>query len=174
MSIGDRIKRVRNFRKMTMKELGMAVGFDESSADVRIAQYESNDRRPKEELLRKIAQALDVNYMALAEPSTFLYSASDIIEILFELDNKTTLKLFEVIDKDEYPEERVAISTSYNILNMFLQEWRVRKQELANGEITEEEYQEWKLNWPDTMDDLGKTIPSKKWRNADKEKPSET
>ena len=37
MAVGDRIKRVRNFRGMTMKELGMAVGFDEKSADVRIA-----------------------------------------------------------------------------------------------------------------------------------------
>ena len=48
MAVGDRIKRIRNFRKMTMKELGMAVGFDENSADVRIAQYENNSRKPKE------------------------------------------------------------------------------------------------------------------------------
>ena len=47
MAVGDRIKRIRNFRKMTMKELGMAVGFDENSADVRIAQYENNSRKPK-------------------------------------------------------------------------------------------------------------------------------
>ena len=61
MAVGDRIKRVRNFRKMTMKELGMAVGFDENSADVRIAQYENNSRKPKDELLKKIAAALDVS-----------------------------------------------------------------------------------------------------------------
>lgn len=29
MSVGDRIKRARNFRGMTQKELGIAVGFDE-------------------------------------------------------------------------------------------------------------------------------------------------
>ena len=29
MAVGDRIKRVRNFRGMTQKELGIAVGFDE-------------------------------------------------------------------------------------------------------------------------------------------------
>ena len=46
---------------MTQRELGLAVGFDEKSADVRIAQYESNVRTPKEELLRKIAAVLDVN-----------------------------------------------------------------------------------------------------------------
>ena len=64
MAVGDRIKRVRNFRGMTMKELGMAVGFDEKSADVRIAQYENNSRKPKEELMRKIAAALDVSQAA--------------------------------------------------------------------------------------------------------------
>ena len=67
MAVGDRIKRLRNFRKMTMKELGTAVGFDENSADVRIAQYENNSRKPKEELLRKIASALDVSYESLAD-----------------------------------------------------------------------------------------------------------
>ena len=72
MAVGDRIKRIRNFRKMTMKELGMAVGFDENSADVRIAQYENNSRRPKEELLRKIASALDVSYESLADATLSL------------------------------------------------------------------------------------------------------
>ena len=47
MAVGDRIKRVRTFRGMTMKELVMAVGFDEKSADVRIAQYENNSRKHK-------------------------------------------------------------------------------------------------------------------------------
>ena len=54
MAVGDRIKRARNLRGMTQKELGIAIGFEEKSADIRIAQYESNTRTPKEELLRKI------------------------------------------------------------------------------------------------------------------------
>ena len=40
MAVGDRIKRARNFRGMTQKELGIAIGFEEKSADIRIAQYE--------------------------------------------------------------------------------------------------------------------------------------
>ena len=55
MAVGDRIKRVRQFRGLTQKELGKLVGFDEKTADIRIAQYESNTRKPKEELLIKIA-----------------------------------------------------------------------------------------------------------------------
>lgn len=86
MAVGDRIKRIRNFRKMTMKELGMAVGFDENSADVRIAQYENNSRKPKEELLRKIASALDVSYESLADAT--MDDASGILHALFELDDR--------------------------------------------------------------------------------------
>ena len=45
MAVGDRIKRARNLRGMTQKELGIAIGFEEKSADIRIAQYESNTPR---------------------------------------------------------------------------------------------------------------------------------
>ena len=86
MAVGDRIKRVRNFRGMTMKELGMAVGFDEKSADVRIAQYENNSRKPKEELMRKIAAALDVSVAYLEDPT--MNDAEGILHALFELDDQ--------------------------------------------------------------------------------------
>ena len=81
MAVGDRIKRVRQFRKMTMKELGMAVGFSESTADVRIAQYENNSREPKEELLKKIARALDVNWYSLRDPAD--YTDDDLLFAFF-------------------------------------------------------------------------------------------
>ena len=53
MAIGDRIKRIRNMRGLTQRELGTAIGFDESTADVRIAQYESGTRKSKEEILKR-------------------------------------------------------------------------------------------------------------------------
>jgi len=59
-------------RGLTQKELGVAIGFDESAADVRIAQYESGTRTPKEDVLRKFAEVLDVNYRALYEPILYL------------------------------------------------------------------------------------------------------
>ena len=45
------------------------------------------------------------------------------------------------------------------IVDSFMREWLVRQQEYRAGEITREEYFEWKLNWPDTCDDLGKVTP---------------
>ena len=61
MTVGDKIKKIRTFRGMTQKELGLAIGLEENGADNRIAQYETNYRIPKRELLDKIADALRVD-----------------------------------------------------------------------------------------------------------------
>ena len=76
MTVGEKIKKIRTFRGITQKELGLAVGFEEKGADNRIAQYETNYRVPKRELLDKIAQALRVDFQnfythrVLAAPRT--------------------------------------------------------------------------------------------------------
>ena len=38
MTVGDKIKKIRTFRGMTQKELGLAIGFEEKGADNRIAR----------------------------------------------------------------------------------------------------------------------------------------
>lgn len=58
INIGEAIREVRLLRGMTQKELGVAVGFAEKTADIRIAQYETGKRNPKKDLLVKIEQAL--------------------------------------------------------------------------------------------------------------------
>ena len=68
MATGERIRYFRNLRGLTQKYLGMAVGFDEKTADVRMAQYESGTRTPKEKLTADIAYALDVSPQALNLP----------------------------------------------------------------------------------------------------------
>ena len=155
MAVGDRIKRVRNIRGMTQRELGLAVGFDDNSADVRIAQYESGTRKPKEDMLRKISAVLDVNYRSLYEPT--LYAAEDIMYTLFELDEHYRISLSE-------QGKQISVNFNAKLLNDFMREWLLRKQELADGDITKEEYAEWKLNWPQTADDCGKFTPKKQWR----------
>ena len=48
MAIGERIRFFRKQCGLTMKYLGMSVGFPESNADVRIAQYENDSRTRKQ------------------------------------------------------------------------------------------------------------------------------
>ena len=41
--------------------------------------------------------------------------------------------------------------------------------ELKSGVITEDEYFEQKINWPQTCDDCGKHEPKMQWRSANTE-----
>ena len=58
MAIGERIKRIRTFRKMTQSQLGEAVGL----SDVRIRQYELGNRTPKSDIIQHRAVACDCGY----------------------------------------------------------------------------------------------------------------
>ena len=58
MTVGEKIKFIRNFRGITQKELGVGIGFDEKGADNRIAQYETNYRVLNKNTLLQIAKVL--------------------------------------------------------------------------------------------------------------------
>ncbi|MBP1564079.1 MAG: helix-turn-helix transcriptional regulator [Oscillospiraceae bacterium] len=66
--IGEKIKKIRIKNSLTQKQLGILVGFPESNADIRIAQYESGIRVPKAELTEKIAEVLNVTTAELVVP----------------------------------------------------------------------------------------------------------
>ena len=61
MTIGERIKKIRVFRKMTMDELGGALGFEGKNMSVRISQYETGARIPGEDMILRLADALRCN-----------------------------------------------------------------------------------------------------------------
>lgn len=66
MTTGKRIRFIRTFRCMTQKELWIALGFDVGSTDIRVSQYESDNRKTiKEPMLRQMVEILKVNYNAL-------------------------------------------------------------------------------------------------------------
>lgn len=76
------------------------------------------------------------------------------------------MRLFDVeddTDEDDL-EKRIAVCFRYKLVESFLKEWKLRKEQLTNGEISKAEYEEWKLNWPQTADDCGKFQPKKEWR----------
>ena len=54
------LKHSRQKNHLTQKELGIAVGFPDSCAGVRIAQYESDVRTPKEDLMKLFTSTLGV------------------------------------------------------------------------------------------------------------------
>ena len=68
MAIGARIRYIRKLRKLTQTQLGVKLGFPESSAEVRITQYETGTRTPKENGIKVIADILEVSPLALKVP----------------------------------------------------------------------------------------------------------
>ena len=142
MAIGERIIRIRIFRKMTQSQLGEAVGL----SDVRIRQYELGNRTPKSDMIQQMAVALGCNYRSIDEPA--LYAAEDVMFALFELDEHYDMPLYEVADKKKKGEKHICIGFNYSLLDEFLSEWMKKKEELSSGKITKEEYFEWKIQWP--------------------------
>ena len=117
---------------MTMKHLGKAAGLPENSADIRIAQYESGTRTPKADLLRKIADVLEVSPNALSVPDLdnvigvmhTLFILEDLYSFRFTLDDCTSDRLKKAIN-----------------------EWQGEYERYSKGEIGKEQYDNWRYNY---------------------------
>ena len=171
LSIGDRIKKARVFRGMTQKELGIAVGFNEKNADIRIAQYEGNTRRPKSGTLNKIAEVLDVGFFTLYEP--YPHNAENIMySLLDQGNNPTRVQLEEVLITDglQRSQKRIAVVYNYDHMDEYLREWKLRREQVLNHTITVEEYTEWVVNWPDTSDVFVDEPNYRDWKKTPSEK----
>lgn len=164
MAIGERIHFFRIMRGMTQKYLGMLVGFPERSADVRLAQYETGSRKPKAELTAALAQALDVAPQALDIPDIdsqiglmhTLFALEDIYGLaISETDGEVCLKISK--DKGKAAEELLQMLTA----------WQEQAAKLTTEEISREEYDQWRYNYPkfDTTQQWA-NVPSKELSDA--------
>ena len=66
--VGENIKRIRNERGFTQKELSKKIGTTQQN----LAQYENGKRNPKIETIYKIADALEVDISELLEYKTII------------------------------------------------------------------------------------------------------
>jgi transcriptional regulator with XRE-family HTH domain len=144
MTIGERIRRVRMQRGLTQKELGIALGFPERSADVRIAQYESGTRKPKEDLIRQIAEVLHVNPHAISSVDYGTYIG--LMYTLFDLEDTYGMHIDEIdgelcirLDRHrkDYPE-------LFDMMQHWYEAWKQDQKDSASPD----DYINWKLNYP--------------------------
>lgn len=145
MAIGERIRFFRNLKGMTQKYLGVKLGFPEKTADIRMAQYESGSRTPKEDLTNELAELFGVSASALNVPDIESYNG--LMHTLFALEDLYGIKVAEIngevcltLDKD----------TGGNYITMFemFSAWKDQAEKLKNGEISKEEYDNWRYNYP--------------------------
>ena len=131
---------------------------------MRLAQYETGSRKPKAELTAALAQALDVAPQALDIPDIdsqiglmhTLFALEDIYGLtISETDGEVCLKISK--DKGKAAEELLQMLTA----------WQEQAAKLTTEEISREEYNQWRYNYPkfDTTQQWA-NVPSKELSNA--------
>ena len=146
MAIGERIRFIRNLRGMTQKYLGMAVGFPERAADVRMAQYESGTRTPKADLTNQIAHVLNVSPSALDVPE--IDTDIGLMHTFFAIEDLYAIKIGEINGEVCLRLDKTDFNKWYRMLERF-RLWLEEKQRLERGEITKEEYDQWRYTYPE-------------------------
>ena len=145
MAIGERIRFFRNLRGMTQKYLGQAVGFPEKTADIRMAQYESGSRTPKAELTENLAGALGVSPLALSVPDIDSYLG--LMHTLFALEDIYGMKIDKLDDEVCIRLDKNRGTSYISLLERFTA-WQKEAEKYRNGEISKEEYDHWRYNYP--------------------------
>ena len=147
-NIGERISFFRRLHNYTQKELGKLLGFSDKTCDVRVAQYESGDRVPKEEMLKKIAAIFGISPYALNIPNIRTWASR--MHIFFAMEDKYGAEIKKIDDEyylrieKTYPEQ----PTITGVRNAVLQEWVDMYTALQEGKITKSEYDYWRYNYP--------------------------
>ena len=144
---------------MTQKYLGMAIGFTEKTADVRMAQYESGSRTPKEKMISDLASVLEVSPLALTIPD--IDSHLGLIHTLFALEDIYGLTIRETDDEICLQLDK-SKGRDYEAMNKMFIAWHEQAAKLETEEITKEEYNKWRYRYPE-FDDTQRwaKVPSK-------------
>ena len=164
MAIGERIRFFRNLRGMTQKYLGTVVGFPEKTADIRMAQYESGSRTPKADLTESLAGVLGVSPLALSVPDIDSYLG--LMHTLFTLEDRYGL----TVEKGENGGSmRVDPRKGKDAaeLSEMLNAWAEQAEKYHNGDISREDYDKWRYNYPKYDENSGYVkVPSQEFSDV--------
>lgn len=150
MSIGERIRFFRRRKGLTQAELGEAMGFTGTSANVRVAQYEWNRREPRKDVIEQLAALFGVAPEAIQNPD--IDTKVGLMHTLFQLEDLygltvTVLDGYICLKQDiNHPKYNKEVADD-------LRAWYVTKNKLTTGSISKDEYDEWRYNYPKTRED---------------------
>lgn len=139
MTIGEKIRKFRLEKNLTQKELAIMCRNSESA----IRNYELGNRTPNMDQLQVIADALQINVYALADPSIDTYSGA--IHTLFAMEE--TYGLHPITDEDG----QVYLTVDYQkggALQDSIEAWAKIFEKLRKEEVSESEYHDWKSKYP--------------------------
>lgn len=123
-------------RNLTQKELAIKSGL----TDAAIRNYELGNRSPSKDQLQKIAEALECDISALInhDPNSIF----EIMHIIFDYEKDT--KFRPLVGEGE----TTSLLSNDQDFNNFLIEWDEMRKKHYNEEISDEEFEDWKLSFP--------------------------
>ncbi|MCR5324249.1 MAG: helix-turn-helix domain-containing protein [Lachnospiraceae bacterium] len=137
LTVGSRIAFIRQLRKISRAELALQIGLSEKIAKRIMSRYEHSVKIPGKEKLQKIALVLDVNIKLIRE---------------YDLNDSQDLYYIMIWLEELYPDFSVSrhmIDHSDNDTQKYLSskytEWQEMKKRYEKGQITYEEYWDWKM-----------------------------
>lgn len=134
MSTGEKIKHYRKLRGLYQGELAEKVGLTEGA----IRHYESGARTPKPSQVGDIAKALGVSPLALKDYG--VESAKDLLALMLQLEDE-----FGIAPSDDGSSFMIdPKAPNAPKLAQVMKAWAAKRKELVSGEISEEEYRDWK------------------------------
>lgn len=137
MTTGEKIRHYRKLRGLYQGELGERIGVSEGA----IRHYETDFRTPRQPQIDAIAEALDISPMALKDYG--VESAKDLMGLLLQLEDDFGIAPtpdgtgLEVSLKAEKAPKTVQM----------LKAWAGKREQLQSGDITADEYAEWKAKF---------------------------
>ena len=158
MTLGDKIRKYRTLMNLTQKELGQKVGFSAATADSRIRKYEKDLMAPKDDIRRRLAEALDVDMSALSDIA--IHSDEDVMQVFFFLEEvcgieiERTVNETKLVFKNDNHEIKQLISYLYS--------WYIQKKNLPpdNDDTyydARSQYQAWQARFPRDLKDYWKS-----------------
>lgn len=146
MAIGKRIFWFRYKQGLKQKEFGQLLGFSAATSEARITQYEKEARTPKTELIDKMAAIFHIRPEALKVPD--IDTVVGLMHTMFALEDWYAVRP-QIVDGAVYlrfdpPEPGKTSLYDYALV------WGQEYEKWQKGEITKEEYDHWRYNFPDT------------------------
>ena len=139
MQTGELIRQQRKLKDLTQKQLADALGV--SSPSIRL--YELGKRSPSEDILRRIADALDISVETLHEYN--IDSSREVLEMLFRMEYEYGVVPLKSDGNYTLTVDKRAPHAPK--LCRALDAWEEVRGKLDAGEITREEYDAWKASF---------------------------
>lgn len=142
MTIGQKIKKYREAKNLTQKQVALRAGMSEPA----IRNYELGNRTPSAKQIEKIALSLDVSPFAISNPD--LESYVGVMHALFYLEENYGVIPGE-IDGEICLRFKDKFSTISSDVEKWLREYKaVQNASDDNIEKAEAYYEEWKNSYP--------------------------